>query len=397
MEQFNVAQAIEEFMHPTVYTGVKPIFIVAEALPTELSVGQVVEAVWISVNSNKEFSYISKFAVSGKITLGKYYKQDEMEPFHGRVALINNENLENVALHRNSIKQIEELENKRFKLLGEINKEFDNLLNLHLQNEELYLFEKKDAKWLDLDLQDKELNLFESKNVKWDEELFSDLDINTPYRVISVQKISTELHLSLENLKTGKIKEYSNPDKFYGYFIGSQADIAGLKLKSQSYLASIVSLQNDARALMKKIQWLDLDDLQVKEITQNLPKYPFEDYFLYVKKENVRKLDVSDELVKTLKEIILKHMPENDTPLGMVYIPIDKLIYLFHMIISRDEALSALEMCDIVYEPPGVLLGYSGERKTPPKYLVPIAHVAYAYKSLPSFMSVCRSFKDENK
>lgn len=397
MEPFNVNQAIEKFMHPTVYTGVKPIVIVAEELPTELSVGQLVEAVWISVNSTKEFSYISKFAVSGKIILGKYYKPDEMEQFHGRVALTNNENLENVVLHRNTIEQIKELELKRFSLLDQIDKEFDTLLDLHLQNNELYLFEKKDSKWLDLDLQDKELNLFETKDEKWDEELFSDLDINTPYKLLSIQKKSTEFHLSLENSKTGKIKEYSSRDKFYGYFIGSKADIAGLKLKSQSYLASITSLQKDARAIMKKIQWLNLDDSRIKEITQNLPKHPFENYFHYVKKADVRKFDVSDDLISTLKGIILKHMPENDTPLGMEYIPIDKLLYLFHMIISRDEALLALETCDIVYEPPGVLLGFGGERKTPPKYLVPISHVAYAYKKLPSFMSVCRSFQDENK
>lgn len=75
----------------------------------------------------------------------------------------------------------------------------------------------------------------------------------------------------------------------------------------------------------------------------------------------------------------------------MEFIPIDKLLYLFHMIISRDEALKALESCDIVYEPPGMLLGYNGKHQIPPKYLVPITHVAYAYKQFDDFISVCKN------
>ena len=373
MEQLNITQAIQNFMHPTVYTGVKPLFLVAEELATELGVGQVVEAVWIGINSTKEFSYISKFAVSGKIILGKYHQQSEREPFLGRLALINNENLENVVLHKNTVSQVEELKVKRFKLLDEINKDFERLLDLHSQNKELFLFEKKDG--------------------NWDEELFSDLNINNPYQVLSIQQESTELHLSLKDSKTGNIKEYKNTNKFYGYFIGSKADIAGLKLKDESYLASIISLQNDAKTIIKKIEWLDLDDYRLQELTQKLPQYPFEEYFNYVKKENIRKVEVSDELVETLKKIILKHMPETNTPLGMDYILIDKLLFLFHMIIPRDEALLALEKCDIVYEPPGMLLGHGGDRKLPPKYLVPISHVANAYKQFPNFMSVCSDFK----
>jgi hypothetical protein len=375
MEQFELNKAIEDFMHPTVYTGVKPILLVAEELATQHGVGQVVEAVWVGINSEKEFSYISKFAVTGKIILGKYYQQDEMEPFHGRLALINSENLKNVVLHRNAVEEIKQIKSKRAALLTQIEKDLGGLSDLYLQNKELYLFEKKDG--------------------DWKEELFSDLNINAPYRVVDIEKESTELHLYLESPKTGKTQKHLNADKFYGYFVGSQADIAGLKLKSESYLKRIISLQNDAKMIIKKIEWLDLDDPRIQEISENLPKYPFEDYFHYVKKEKVRNLQVPRELVDSFKAIILKHMPENDSPLGMEYIPIDKLLYLFHMIIPRDEALSALEMCDIVYEPPGMVLGHGGERKLPPKFLVPISHVAHAYQKFPSFMSVCRDFMDE--
>jgi len=375
MEQFEISEAIENFMHPTVYTGVKPILIVAEELATEQRVGQVVEAVWVGANSSKEFSYISKFAVTGKIILGKYYQQNEMEPFCGRLALPNNENLEKVVLHRTSVEEIKKLKGKRGALLNEIDRDFDGLFNLFLQNKELYLFEKKDG--------------------DWEEELFSDLNINTPYKVVSIEKKLTDLHLYLENTKTGKTKKYLNTDEFYGYFVGSQADIAGLKLKSESYLKSIISLQNDTKMIIKEIEWLDLDDSRIKEVFENLPEHPFEDYFHYVKKENVRNIQVSHVLIDSLKKVILKHMPENDSPLGMEYIPIDKLLYLFHMIIPRDDALSALELCDIVYEPPAMLLGHGGERKLPPKFLVPISHVASAYQQFSSFMSVCRDFIDE--
>jgi hypothetical protein len=375
MDKNEIDRAIEIFMHPTVYTGVKPILLVAEELATEQGIGQIVEAVWVGVNSSKEFSYISKFAVTGKIVLGKYYQQDEMEPFRGRLALMSSENLKNVVLHRNAVEEIKKIKSKRAALLNEIKKDFDSLLDLYAQNKELYLFEKKDG--------------------DWKEELFSDLNINAPYRVVDLQQKPTELHLYLKNPKTGITQKYLSTDRFYGYFFGSQADIAGLKLKSESYLKSIISLQNDAKMIIKKIEWLDLDDPRIQEISIDLPKHPFEDYFQYVKKEKVRNIHVPDALVESLKKIILKHMPENDSPLGMEYIHIDKLLYLFHMIIPRDEALSALEMCDIVYEPPGMVLGHGGERKLPPKFLVPITHVASAYQQFPSFMSVCEDVIDE--
>ena len=375
MEQFNVSQAIKDFMHPTVYTGVKPIFLVAEELVTDINVGHICEAVWVGVNSSEEFTYISKFAVSGKMILGKYHQAHEMEPFKGRLALVNEKNLENVVLHRGIVAQIKELETKRYKLLDEIQKDFDDLNELYLQGEELYLFEKKDG--------------------KWDEELFSNFNINIPYKLIDVQKKSSELHLHLKKSTSSKTKIYSNTDKFYGYFIGSQADITGLKLRDESYLAGIVSLQNDAKTIIKKIQWLGLDDSSVQEILVNLPKHPFEDYFHYVKKEDVRPIDVDEDLVDILKQIILTHIPENNNPLGMEFIPIDKLLFIFHMIILRADALIALETCDVVYEPPAIVLGFSGEHQMPPKYLVPITHVANAYKQFPDFLSVCKNFKNE--
>ena len=67
MEQFELIEAMGNFMRSTVYTGVKPVLLVAEELVTEQGIGQVVEAVWIGMHSSKEFSYISKFAVTGKI------------------------------------------------------------------------------------------------------------------------------------------------------------------------------------------------------------------------------------------------------------------------------------------------------------------------------------------
>ncbi|MDF1883623.1 hypothetical protein JHD49_06700 [Sulfurimonas sp. SAG-AH-194-C21] len=355
MEQFNITQAIKDFMHPTVYTGVKPIFLVGEELVTDISVGHVTEAVWVGISSPTEFTYISKFAVSGKIILGKYYQAHEIEPFKGQLALVNDENLKNTVLHRHTLEQIKELEIKRYKLLDEIHKNFDDLKDLALENEEIYLFPKKDG--------------------KWDEELFSDFDINTPHKLLSVV-----------------IKDI---DKFYGYFLGTLADVAGLKLRDESYLAGIVALKNDAKSIIKKIEWLELNDTCVVEVLEKLPKHPFEDYFAYVKKEDVRKVEVDTLLVDTLKKIILQHIPENDNPLGMEYIPIDKLLFLFHMIIPREKALRALEICDVVYEPPAIVLGFSGEHQMPPKYLVPIHHVANAYKQFPNFMSVCENFKDE--
>ncbi|HIP21087.1 MAG TPA: hypothetical protein EYG70_08185 [Sulfurimonas sp.] len=376
MEVFNVKLAIKDFMHPTLYTGVKPLFLVAEELVTDKSVGHVAEAVWVGLNAEEEFTYISKFAVSGKIILGKYYSAAEKEPFKERLALTNETNLENVVLHRSMVAQIKELETKRSAILQEIQKDFNALRDLYLENKEIYLFEKK--------------------NGQWDRELFSDFNINAPYKVISVQNNNNELHLHLKKSKTSKTIKYVNSKKFYAYFIGSLAELSGLKLKNESYLASINSLTTSAKETIQKIEWLDLKDPSLQNILQKLPKHPFEEYFHYIKKEDVRKIVVDEVLLDTLKQIILKHLPKNDNPLGMEYIPIDNLLFIFHMIIPREQALKALEVCDVVYEPPAIVLGFSGEHQMPPKYLVPITHVADAYKQFPDFMSVCKNFQNEN-
>lgn len=368
MDGSEIDIAISKLMHPSIFTGVKPIVLVAEELVTQKSVGTISEAVWIAIDSKEDFSYINKVAVLGKINLRKYYQQSEIEPFCGRVALAQKNNLTNAALHKKALEDIKELESKRSTLFGEIHWGFKDFLDLDIENQEVYLFKKKDG--------------------NWEEEFFCDFDINTPYRLRKVVEKSPKLKLLLQNSRTQKTKEYYVEDTFYGYFIGSKAHIAGLKLKSESYLKSIISLQNQARDAIKAIQWLDLDHSSIKDIAIKLPKYPFEEYFNYVKKENVRKVNVSDKVLKVLKAIILKHMPENDTPMGMEYISIDKLLHLFHVIIPRAEALLALESCDIVYEPPAILLGYEGKRQSSPKYLVPISHVANAYKQFEAFIDL---------
>jgi len=372
MEQVDIHNAIENFMQATIYTGVKPILLVAEELVTDKGLGQVVEAVWLGINSSKEFSYISKFAVSGKIILGKYYEKDEMEPFRGRVALVNTQNLEKVVLHKDIISRIKDIKSKRAELLDSIEKDFDKLEELYKQDKELYLFKSKDG--------------------DWEEEFFSYFDIDSPYKVIGIEKNVSDFRLHIKNIKTGVNQEYTKLNQFYTYFVGSLAELNGLKLKSESYLASIVSLEAKAKKIIQEIEWLDLDDPQIQAISQSLPKHPFENYFPYVKKEDVREVQVDDALVESLKSIILKHMPENNTPLGMEYIAIDKLLYLFHMIISRDEALEALKSCDVIYEPPAIILGHGGERKLPPKYLLSIRQVASAYEKFPSFVSICKEF-----
>ena len=370
MEDFDVTQAIENFMHPTVYTGVVPILLVAEELVTDISIGHVCEAVWARVTSPSEFSYISKFAVTGKIILGKYYQPNEVEPFKGRLALVNDKNLKNVVLHKELIRQIKELELKRYKLLDTIQKDFDVLQELSLKNEDIYLFEHK--------------------NGEWDKELFCNFDINTPYKLVDIDKDATELQLKKHKSQT--VKKYTDTHKFYGFFVGSIAEITGLKLKDESYLTALTFLQNKAKSVIKEIEWLELNDPTLQKVLKKLPKHPFEEYFPYVKKEDIRQIDVSDALVTTLKKIILQHIPENDTPLGMKYIPIDKLLFLFHMIIPREDALLALEECDIIYEPPAMVLGHSGKHQLPPKYLVPITHVAHTYQRFPDFISVCENF-----
>ncbi|MDQ7062330.1 MAG: hypothetical protein Q9M43_14910 [Sulfurimonas sp.] len=371
MNKINIDKAIDAFIRPTVFTGVKPLLLVAEELVTQKKLGDIVEAVWFSIDSTEAFTYISKFAVKGKIFLKKYYTQDEMQAFRGRVALAQKANLEKLVQHRSLLQEIKELKSKRSALLDEVNRGFDSVLDLYLQREELYLFKKSDA--------------------ALEKDFFTSFDIDDPYKVI---EISPQLEFQLRHPKTAKIYKYSSSEQFYGYFHGSLAEITGLRLKSQSYFKNIESLQDDAKTMMKSIDWLDLEDSRIQNILKTLPQYPFEEYFKYVKKEDVRKLNVPEETVNKLKNLILKHMPENDTPLGMHYILIDKLLYLFHAIIPRTEALKALESCDIIYEPPAMILGFEGSHHSAPKYLVPISHVVNAYQQFPAFVDACENTTD---
>lgn len=371
MKEFEIETAIEHFMRPVLYTGVNPLFLIAEELATQSNIGDIVEAVWLQIDSYKEFRYISKFAVQGKIELTKYYEPYEVEPFKGRVALANRDNVQSVILHRECKREIEELKAKRASILQSIHKNFEELEDLYLQNQEIYLFKKKDG--------------------DWEKEFFSDFNIDSPLRVKSVQRREKQLQLYLKHPQRNKLQKQTL-ENIFGYFVGSQADIKGLKLKSESYLQSILALETEAKKHITSIEWLSLDDAQIVTLSQELPSHPFENYFAYTPKEAIKKLDVSQKIIDALKKIILKHMPETNTPLGMTYIQIDKLLYLFHMIIPREKALIALESCDVVYEPPGVVLGHSGQRKLPAKYLVPIEHVAHAYKQFPDFVSVCQNY-----
>lgn len=369
--------AIDQFMHPTVFTGVKPVLLIAEELVTKEKLGQVVEAVWIGVDSDDMFSYISKFAVNGKIILGKYYTKEEMEPFSSRIALPNKKNLHNVVLHKRVLEDIKALKTKRADLLAQVEKDFDNLFELNIKRNEVYFFEKDDA--------------------DWKEELFSDFNIDLPYKLVSIVHNSSLVEYFLENPKTKKVQKHINLNYFHSYFLGSLAEISGLKLKSESILKSIKHLEDEAKILIKQIDWLSLENPKIQELIIKLPKYPFEEYFNYVKKENVRDLNAEDKFLHALEDIILKHMPDNNNPLGIKYIAIDKLLYLFHAVIPRKEALIALEECDIVYEPPGMVLGFEGRYQVPPKFLVPIAQVAKVYQQFQGFINACRDIANEKR
>jgi len=358
-------KAIEDFMRPVVYTGVKPLFLIAEEIATRQNNGQIVEAVWMDLHNNEEFSYISKFAVRGKILLTKYHTVEQRAPYKGRVAFASEKNLRHTIVHKELLLQIKELKSKRAELMQLIKKDFNLLKEQILTHEEVYLFKKKDGDWR--------------------EEFFSDFDIEAPYRVESLYEKEDGVYVELSNAKIKKREHSLNAAKFYGYFIGSNAELAGLKLKSESYAQSIASLQSDARDEIVAIDWLELSDLNLREALLKLPKHPFEEYFHYTKKEHLSKVEISEQSLEKLKKIVLEHMPHYKNPLGFEFIAIDELLYLFHQIIPREEALRALEDCQVVYEREGILLGHGAERKIPPKYLVSIAQVASAYQRFEAF------------
>lgn len=378
MDENEINQAIGNFMHPTVFTGVKPLFLVAEELATKKHTGDIIDAVWVRRNddSDGEFTYITKFAVKGQIINRNYHTKEEMEPFRNRLALPDKDNLEKMILHRRIKQDIEDVKAKRNALENSIEKDFESLLEILKRGEEAFLFKKAYGEWYDP---------------------FNEIDIDTPYKIIKIEDSEiNSLKYHLKNPKTGAVKVYSEENEFYAYIVGGKADIDGLRLKDESYKKEIEMLKEEARYVLSSIQWLSFKDSRIKSIIEKLPKHPFDNYFNYVKKGDERKLQPSENLIKALELIITKHMPKQITPMGIQYIPIDNLLYLFHEVIPRADALLALEACDIIHEPAALLLGFDGKREFPPKFLVPVTHVVSAYKKFPSFVEACERYLTEN-
>ena len=366
-------------MHPTVYTGVKPLFLVTEELATKKHTGDIIDAVWVYWNDEDErgFSYITKFAVKGEILDRNYYTRDEMEPFKGRLALPERDNLEKMVLHREIKQDIESVKAKRNALANSIEKDFENLSKIVKQGEEVSLFKKGYGEWFDP---------------------FNEIDIDVPYTVIKIEESTPQTwKYHLKHPKTGHIKPYSIENEFYAYIVGGKADIAGLQLKDESYKKKVEELKEEAQKVLASIEWLSLQDPRVKSIKEKLPRHPFEDYFNYVKKGDESKRYPPENMVKALEIIIEKYMPKLKGPMGVQYIPIDNLLYLFHEIIPRADALLALEACDIIHEPSALLLGFDGKREIPPKFLVSVRHVASAYEKFPRFIEACERYLRENK
>lgn len=376
MDRREVSEAIEEFLHPTVFTGTTPLLLVAEEVAADNHLGSIIDAVWFDLSDEDEslFSYITKFAVKGKIT-NRYYSSDEVKPFCDRVALPKKENLEKMILHRMVKDELEDVKAKRYALINSIEKEFESLIELVEDKKEVSFFKKFNGDWRDP---------------------FSDINIDLPYKIVYKDDNSlTKLEYYLKHPKTGFIQKYSVERDFYAYIVGSKADIDGLKLKDESYKTKIATLEEKAREIFKSIEWLYLKDPEIESIRKILPKHPFDNYFKYVKKGQERKLQVQEHLLKAVEKIVEKHMPDNITPFGVKYIPVDNLLYLFHEVVPRKDALRALEVCDIIHEPAGLLLGFEGKRELPPKFLVAVEHIVYAYKKFPSFIEACERYLKE--
>ena len=370
-------EAIDKFMHPTVFTGVKPLFLVAEELATKEHKGDIIDAVWVHWDDEAkgEFSYITKFAVKGKIVDRNYYTHEEMKPFKGRLALPERDNLEKMVLHRAIKQEIDDVKAKRNNLSNFIEKDFDNLAQVLNKGKEVSVFKKGNGEWFDP---------------------FNEIDIATPYIIVeSAGSTLEDGEYRLKHSKTGAIDKCIVEKKFYAYIVGAKADIAGLQLKDESYKKKIKTLKDEERKVLASIEWLSLTDPRVKSIKEKLPRHPFEDYFNYVKKGDERKLCPPANLIKALELIVIKHMPKLNGPMGVEYIPIDNLLYLFHEVIPRADALLALEACDIIHEPSALVLGIEGRRELPPKFLVSITHVVDAYKKFPSFIEACERYLSE--
>ncbi len=378
MKKNEIDEAIQEFMHPTVFTGVKPLFLVAEELATKERTGDIIDAVWVYWDDENrgEFSYITKFAVKGEIVDRGYYSSEEKEPFKGRLALPERGNLEKMILHREIKQEIEEVKAQRNALVNSVQKDFESLGEIVERGEEVSLFKKGYGEWT---------------------EPFYEIRIDAPYAIIQTEESGLgDGEYRLKHPKTGLIRKYSIEKEFYAYIVGGKADIAGLQLKDESYKKKIEGMQDEARKVLASIEWLSLKDPRIKSIKEKLPRHPFEDYFNYVKKGEERKLQAPENLIKALEIMIEKHMPKLKGPMGVHYIPIDNLLYLFHEIIPRADALLALEACDIIHEPSALLLGFDGKRELPPKFLVPVTHVAYAYRRFPGFIEACERYLGES-
>ncbi len=362
---------IKTFMQPTVFTGVKPLFIVAEELATDKHIGSVIDAVWVGWDegSVREFKYITKFAVEGKILDRKYYSDEELEPFKGRLALPNEENFKKLLAHRNLKEEIEEVKAERNALGDLIESDFDQLDTLLDGKKEVCVFQKGHGDWT---------------------EPFHEIDIDMPYLIIS--KADSEGEYILKHPKTGKDETYDIEETFYAFIIGGKAEISGLRLKDESFKDKIEELKREAKEVLKSIAWLGLDDPRVTAIKASLPLHPFDEYFNYVKKGEERKVAPPEHLIRAMELIVEEHMPNYIGPLGLQYIPIDNLLYLFHEIIPRPEALEALKACDVIHEPSGLLLGYEGKHVMPPKFLVPVNQVVDIYQKFDGFTQACERY-----
>jgi hypothetical protein len=296
MNKNEMDKAIQAFMHPTVYTGVRPLFLVAEELATKEHTGDIVDAVWVHWNDGDDgtFSYITKFAVKGRIIDRNYYTREEMAPYKGRLALPERDNLEKMILHRTIKKDIEAVKAKRNALSDYIQKDFSGLDEAVKRGEEAALFKKWHGDWSDP---------------------FSDIKIDAPYRVMQIEELTRQYHL--KHPKTGFIEKYSIEDEFYAYILGGKAEIAGLQLKDESYKKKIEAMKDEAREVLTSIEWLSLKDPRIKSLKDKLPRHPFDDYFNYVNKGDERKLCPPENLLKALELIVAKHMPDLITP--MIY------------------------------------------------------------------------------
>ena len=370
MERDEIDEAIEKFMHPTPYTGVQPLLIVAEEIAAGRQLGDIIDAVWVRCDEGKKgtFDYITKFAVKGTITPRGSYSPDERAPFHGRLALITPENLEHTVLHRHCRAQINAFKAKRTELADRFETDFGSLDDALRGDEEIFVFRAAEGDW---------------------EDPLSDIDLDLPYRVIGKGEDAAYI---LEHPKTGSREPFTLDDRFHGFLPGCMAEMSGLRLKSESYRQTILTLQAKAKAAIRAIDWLKLDDPRLTAVIRDLPRHPFDAYFRYVPRHAIRRLDPSKDLLDALERMVAQHMPDLLSPTGEGLIPIDNLLYLLHQVIPREEALLALEACDVVHEPSGIVLGHSGQRRSPPKFLVPLSHVAVAYERFPAFIESCRHY-----